>query len=49
MSELIYEDVAGECTKLSVATEMGFHPPDLTSIGLVYSTFHKERKISRWI
>jgi hypothetical protein len=49
MSELIDEDVAGVCTKSPVAVEMGFRPPDLAGLGLVYSTFPKERKISRWI
>jgi hypothetical protein len=49
MSELIDEDVVRVCTKSPVATEKGFRPPNLASLGLVYSTFPKERKVSRWI
>jgi hypothetical protein len=49
MSELIDEDVIGVCTKSPVAIETGFRPPDLASLGLVYSNFPKERKIARWI
>jgi hypothetical protein len=37
------------CTTSAVATEVGFRPLDLTNLGLVYSTFPKERKASRWI
>jgi hypothetical protein len=49
MSELIDEDVVGVCTKSPVAVEMDFQPPDMASLGLVYSNFPKERKIARWI
>jgi hypothetical protein len=39
MSKLINEDIVGVCTKSLVAIETGFRPPDLASLGLVYSNF----------
>jgi hypothetical protein len=43
------EDVIGVCTKLLVAVKIDFQPSDLASLGLVYSSFPKVRKIARWI
>jgi hypothetical protein len=45
MSELIDEDVAGVCTKSLVAAEMGFRPPNLAGLGLVYSLPQGEEDI----
>jgi hypothetical protein len=49
MSELIDEDVTRVFTKLPVAAEMGFRPSYLAILSLVYFTFFKEWKVSRWI
>jgi hypothetical protein len=45
MFELIDEDVAGVCTKSLVAAEMGFRPPNLAGLGLVYSLPQGEEDI----
>jgi hypothetical protein len=47
--ELIDDDVVGVCTKSPVAVKIDFQPPELASLGLVYSKFPKEKKIARWI
>jgi hypothetical protein len=49
MSELIEEDVIGECTKASVAVLESSRPPDLAIQSLVYSKSSKTQEIARWI